>query len=57
MIGIISITSTLVFDESKSADRVSMHKPDEAATAPFPGTYSLLAALRGAGMSQRTRRP
>lgn len=37
MIGIICITATLVFDERKSADRVSMHRTLDAATAPCLG--------------------
>ena len=37
MIGIICITSTLIFDESESADRVSMHRSCKIATAPCLG--------------------
>lgn len=37
MIGIICITATLVFDESESAGRVSMHMTFAAATVPCLG--------------------
>ena len=37
MIGVICITATLVFDESESADRVSMQRSSETAIAPCLG--------------------
>ena len=37
MIGIICITSTLILDESESADRVSMHRSCKIGTAPCLG--------------------
>lgn len=53
MVGIISITSILILDKGKPRDRVSGAQPESSETR----TYSLLEAERGAGMSQRTRRP
>lgn len=37
MIGIVCITATLVFDESESADRVSIHRALESAIVPCVG--------------------
>jgi len=57
MVGIIRITTALIFDECESADRVSRYVLLMQRNTEIGGTHSLLAALRGAGMSQRTRRP
>ncbi len=57
MVGIIRITTALIFDECEPADRVSRYVLLMQRNTEISGTHSLLAALRGAGMSQRTRRP
>ena len=54
MVRVVCITTTLIFNKSKSSCYIS--NPIEFQRGD-PSTHNLLAALRGAGMSQRTRRP
>lgn len=49
MIGIISITATLVFDESETAGHVSMHRTFEAATALCLGNVQSACSASGSG--------
>jgi hypothetical protein len=55
MVGIICITTTLVLDERKSTFGVNDIRVDFKVDQD--STHRRLAAVRGAGMSQRTRRP
>lgn len=52
VVGIVSVTAALVFDEGKAACTLGLCNQKGRII-----THSLLDAERGAGMSQRTRRP
>ena len=54
MVRIVCITATLILNKGKSICYVSDLIRSQRGG---PNTHNLLAALRGAGMSQRTRRP
>lgn len=54
MVSIVCITATLIFNKCKPMCCVSGLIESRRGD---PNTHNLLAALRGAGMSQRTRRP
>lgn len=53
MIGIIGISAAFILDESEPGIRVRPQKLDSLAQP----TYRRLEGVRGAGISQRTRRP
>lgn len=60
IVSIVSITAILIFDERKAAVSVSWGSNHTMVAEIWTGahiTHSLLLAERGAGMSQRTRRP
>lgn len=52
MVGIIGVTTTLVLDECKAG-----YVSTNGGTRNDGFTHSRLEAVRGAGISQRTRRP
>jgi hypothetical protein len=58
MVSIISVTAALVLDKGKPGERVRDVRREQAIyRLAFWGTYNRLEGVRGAGMSQRTRRP
>lgn len=58
VVGIVGISSVFVFDEGKAATLMSVTFVEKWQSLEASGyTDSLLDADRGAGMSQRTRRP
>ena len=57
MVRIVCITTTLIFNKGESMCCVSGFIASQRAQQGDSNTHNLLAALRGAGMSQRTRRP